>query len=180
MRFGNAWAFWFLLLVPLCVVFYVWAFHNRRRALADFGSPALMEKLTSATSWARQGAKATFVVAGFFFLVMALVQPKFGTRLELLHRRGVDIIVALDTSLSMLAEDIKPNRLKRALFEIETLIERLEGDRVGLLAFAGQSFVLCPLTLDYGDRGRAAVERLFAEAYDHELIPRPVHVEFVA
>ena len=122
MRFGDAQAFWFLLMVPLCILFYIRAFRRRRRALADFGSPALMVKLTSATSWARQAIKAALVVAGLFFLVIALVQPQFGTKLELLRRRGVDIVVALDTSLSMLAEDIKPNRLTRALYEIEALI----------------------------------------------------------
>ena len=165
MRFGDPQAFWLLLLAPVCVVFYIWAFRRRRRALADFGSPALMEKLTSATSRVRQGVKAALTVVGFIFMALALVQPQFGTRLELLHRRGVDIMVALDTSLSMLAEDIKPNRLQRACYEIEAFIDRLEGDRVGLIAFAGRSFVLCPLTLDYG------AAKLFLDTIDTEMIP---------
>ena len=165
MRFGDPQAFWFLLLAPLCLVFYFWAFRRKRRALAAFGNPALMEKLTSATSWVRQGVKAALMVAGFFFLVLALVRPQFGTKLELLHRRGVDIIIALDTSLSMLAEDIKPNRLARARYEIEGLIDRLEGDRVGLVAFAGRSFALCPLTLDYG------AAKLFLDSIDSDIIP---------
>ena len=165
MRFGDAQAFWLLLLAPAVLAFYLWAFRRKRRALADFGHPVLMEKLTSATSWARQGVKAALAVAGVLFLVLALTQPQFGTRLELVHRKGVDILVALDTSLSMLAEDIKPNRLTRARFEIGALIDRLEGDRVGLVAFAGRSFVLCPLTLDYG------VAKLFLDTIDTEIIP---------
>ncbi|MDA0748782.1 MAG: VWA domain-containing protein, partial [bacterium] len=92
-------------------------------------------------------------------------QPQYGTKLELLRRKGIDVIVALDTSLSMLAEDMKPNRLKRSLFEIEAFIDRLEGDRVGLVAFAGKSFTLCPLTLDYG------AAKLFLDTIDTNIIP---------
>ena len=164
MRFGNLDAFWFLVMVPLGIIFYVWAFHRKQRRLGEFGNPKLMEKLTSATSWARQGSKAATIITGIFFLVLALGQPQFGTKLELLHRRGVDIMVALDTSLSMLAEDIKPNRLTRARYEIEGLIDRLEGDRIGLVAFAGKSFVLCPLTLDYG------AAKIFLDTVDTDLI----------
>ncbi len=164
MRFGNLDAFWFLVMVPLGIIFYVWAFHRKQRRLGEFGNPKLMEKLTSATSWARQGSKAAMIITGIFFLVLALGQPQFGTKLELLHRRGVDIMIGLDTSLSMLAEDIKPNRLTRARYEIEGLIDRLEGDRIGLVAFAGKSFVLCPLTLDYG------AAKIFLDTVDTDLI----------
>ena len=165
MRFGNVQAFWFLLSVPAAVLFFVIAFRKKRRALARFGSPELMRKLTAATSWKRQWVKAAMTVGGFFFLVMALAQPRYGMRLELLHRKGVDVIVALDTSLSMLAEDIRPNRLTRALFEIESFIDRLKGDRIGLVAFAGRSFTLCPLTLDYG------AAKLFLDSIDTDIIP---------
>jgi Ca-activated chloride channel family protein len=150
MRFGDLQTFWLLLGVPFFVLFYWWAFRAKRRALSSFGSSELMRKLTSGASRARQGVKAGLMCAGFLFLVLALAQPQFGTELELIHRRGVDLVIVLDTSLSMLAEDILPNRLARARFEIEGLIDRLEGDRVGLVAFAGYSHVLCPLTLDYG------------------------------
>ena len=165
MRFGDSLAFWLLLALPLWVCFYIWAFRKKHRALMAFGSPALMEKLTSATSWVRQGVKAALIVTGFFFLILALVRPQFGTKLELVHRRGVDVVIALDTSLSMLAEDIRPNRLTRARYEIGALIEGLEGDRVGLVAFAGPSFVLCPLTLDYG------AAKLFLDTVDTDIIP---------
>ncbi len=150
MQFGDPQAFYLLLVVPIFALFYGWAFRRKRKALYAFGAPALMNKLASGVSRIRQGIKAALMCVGFAFLVLALVQPQFGTELELIHRRGVDLVIALDTSLSMLAEDIKPNRLARARFEIEGLIDRLEGDRVGLVAFAGYSQVLCPLTLDYG------------------------------
>lgn len=150
MRFGDPQAFYLLLLVPAMALFYAWTFRRKRRALHAFGSPALVEKLSSAVSRARQGIKAGLVVAGFLFVALALVQPQFGTQLEMVHRRGIDLMIALDVSRSMLAEDIRPNRLLRARLEIADLMDGLEGDRVGLMAFAGRSVVLCPLTLDYG------------------------------
>ena len=149
MRFSDPQAFYVLIGVPVFALFYWWAFRRKRKALHAFGTPALMDKLASGVSRVRQGIKAALMCVGVAFLVLALVQPQFGTKLEVIHRKGVDLVIVLDTSLSMLAEDIKPNRLDRARFEIEGLIDRLEGDRLGLVAFAGYSHVLCPLTLDY-------------------------------
>ena len=85
----------------------------------------------------------------YTFLVLALSRPQIGTTLEIMKRSGLDIMVGLDISASMLAEDIKPNRLLKAKHAISSFIDRLEGDRVGLIAFAGDSFVQCPLTIDY-------------------------------
>lgn len=165
MRFGNPDAFWYLLALPALAGLYVWSFRARNEALERFGAPTLVQKLTSATSRPRQVLKAVLMLAFFFFAVLALVEPRFGSRTDTIHRRGVDVLVALDTSLSMLAEDIRPNRLTRARYEIESFIDRLEGDRIGLVAFAGQSFVLCPLTLDYG------AAKLFLDSVDTGLIP---------
>ncbi len=165
MRFGDPVGFWLLLLLPVLFLLYVWSFRKRQLALRQFGSGPMMAKLTSATSWTRQTVKAILLLAAVLFLVLALVQPRFGMRLEMVSRRGVDVIVALDTSMSMMAEDMPPNRLLRARLEIESLIDRLEGDRIGLVAFSGQSFVLCPLTLDYG------AAKLFLDSIDTGLIP---------
>jgi Ca-activated chloride channel family protein len=107
------------------------------------------------------------ISSGLFLLLLALARPQFGTRVETVKREGQDIFVALDVSLSMLAEDIRPNRLEKAKREISQLIDRLAGDRIGLIAFAGEAFVQCPLTLDYG------ASRLFLSAMDPELIPVP-------
>ena len=164
MRFGNPYAFWYLLALPALAGLYVWSFRARNEALERFGAPTLVQKLTSATSRPRQVLKAVLMLAFFFFAVLALVEPRFGSRTDTIHRRGVDVLVALDTSLSMLAEDIRPNRLTRARYEIESFIDRLEGDRIGLVAFAGQSFVLCPLTLDYG------AAKIFLDTVDTDLI----------
>ena len=101
----------------------------------------------------------------FAFLFLALTRPQWGYNWEDIKQEGVDIIIALDVSRSMLAEDIKPNRLERAKRKIADLLNMLKGDRVGLVAFAGTSFVQCPLTLDY------SAARIFLNAIDTDLIP---------
>ena len=100
----------------------------------------------------------------YTFLVLALSRPQIGTTLELVKRSGLDIMIGLDISASMLAEDIKPNRLLKAKHTISSLIDRLEGDRVGLIAFAGDSFVQCPLTIDY------AATKLLLDALDVDTV----------
>jgi Ca-activated chloride channel family protein len=109
--------------------------------------------------------KAALVVLAALFLVLALARPQWGTKLETVRRRGVDVIVAVDTSLSMLAEDVKPNRLAQARAAISSLIQMLQGDRIGLVAFAGTAYVACPLTLDYN------AAEMFVDVLDPDLIP---------
>ncbi|MBI4530836.1 MAG: VWA domain-containing protein, partial [Candidatus Latescibacteria bacterium] len=87
---------------------------------------------------------------GLAFIILSMTRPQLGTILEMTTRRGIDLIFVIDTSVSMLAEDIKPNRLERAKFAVAEMIDALEGDRVGIVGFAGAAFVQCPLTLDYG------------------------------
>ncbi len=109
-----------------------------------------------------------FLIMGFFtFAILTLARPQWGTRLETLRRQGVDIVIALDTSYSMNTEDIAPNRLEKAKSEIRALVGKLQGDRVGLVSFAGTAVVQCPLTLDYG-----AVS-LFLDMANTEVIPEP-------
>ena len=150
MRFGTPLNFWLLALVPLMAGFLVWALVAKRRALRRFAQWSMIEKLTANTSPGRQYVKMFLLLCGLLFLVLALTGPQFGAKLEIARRRGVDVVIALDVSRSMLAEDVKPNRMERAKYQIRTLLDRLEGDRVGLVVFAGQAFVQCPLTLDYG------------------------------
>ena len=150
MRFANPTAFHLLWLIPVLIVFYVVAFRRKKRAIAIFGDLELMRTLTESVSSKKQVWKVVLNVLGVLFLIFALTRPQFGTKLEQIVRSGLDIMVVLDTSLSMLAEDIKPSRLERAKHEMGRLIERLSGDRIGIVAFAGESFVQCPLTMDYG------------------------------
>lgn len=167
MRFGTPGALAALLLVPLVVTFFIWSARRRRRDLARFGNPELLEKLTRTASMRRRNVKALLVNLGLVILVVALARPQWGTKVEDVHRRGLDIVIAMDTSLSMMTDDIKPSRLVRARAAVASILDRLEGDRVGLVAFAGTAFLQCPLTHDYG------AVKLFLDLMEPGIIPVP-------
>lgn len=154
-----------LLLVPaLFLVYWAGAWY-RRRVLTRFGEGELVARLTVSVSRAARRVKAGLVLAAVAFLVLALARPQFGTRVETVRRRGQDIMVAVDLSTSMLAEDVAPNRLDRARLAILRLIRSLDGDRIGLVAFAGDAFVQSPLTVDY------TAAAMFLDAMDPGLMP---------
>lgn len=138
-----------LLAIPLVALFFWFAFRKKRAAELRFISVDLIGRLIPAEYMKRQKMKAVLVTLALVLFVLALAQPMWGYHWREVRRRGLDLIIAVDTSKSMLAEDVKPNRLERAKREIEDLIGILAGDRVGIIAFAGRAFVKCPLTLDY-------------------------------
>jgi Ca-activated chloride channel homolog len=140
---------WLLALVPLAAVFFVWALRRRRAALRRFAEARLLPALTPDLDERRHRWRAAMLVGAVGLLAVTLAGPKWGFHWEKVERRGVDLVVALDTSRSMLAEDVKPSRIERAKLAVEDLLKQLHGDRVGLVAFAGSAFVQCPLTLDY-------------------------------
>lgn len=149
-RFGDGLALWTLVLVPLLATLH-WYASRRGRALLDrFGEHDLVRRLRPAVSVAARRWKASLVVAAVALLAIAVARPQFGTRVETVRRQGQDVIVALDVSRSMYAEDVAPNRLERAKIEVGRIIQRMDGDRIGLVAFAGDAFVQSPLTADYG------------------------------
>ncbi len=153
--------------IPLLVVFFITVFRQKRRAMALFASSDLFQKLSRSVSRKRQIWKVVLSVGVVFLLILSLARPQLGTQLRTVEREGQDMMIALDVSLSMLAEDIKPNRLEKAKHEIGSLIDKLQGDRIGLIAFSGKAFVQCPLTLDYG------AAHMFLDAMEPELIPVP-------
>jgi Ca-activated chloride channel family protein len=108
-----------------------------------------LPRLTSLESRLRQGVRAVIVLIAVLFMILSLAGPRWGEHLQEMTRKGVDIIICMDVSLSMMVEDISPNRLERAKRELQDLINVNQGDRLGLVAFAGQAFLQCPLTLDY-------------------------------
>ncbi len=163
-RFGHPHLLYLLWGVPLLILLYIYAFRQKRKAYQRFSSHHLFQRLTSSVDFGQQKAKAVLMTLSCTFLILALARPQIGTKLELVRRSGLDIMIGLDISASMLAEDIKPNRLLKAKHTISSLIDRLEGDRVGLIAFAGDSFVQCPLTIDY------AAAKLLLDALDVDTI----------
>lgn len=164
-RFGFVTALFGLALIPLVAGLMWRGAAQRRRALARFGDLALVRQLSRSVNPRARAWKAVGLLAVLGLSVVAVARPQFGSRVETVRREGMDIVVALDLSTSMLAEDLAPNRLQRSKLEIQRLIERLDGDRIGLIAFAGQAFVQSPLTSDYG------AARLFLNAMDTDLVP---------
>lgn len=126
-----------------------WALVRKKKLLSRFGDLPLILKVSPYISFARQRTKVVLIVLGLAFVVLGLARLQFGTHLEMMKREGIDLVVAMDLSQSMLATDMKPNRLEKAKQQLRGIIDRLKGDRIGLVAFAGEAFVQCPLTLDY-------------------------------
>jgi Ca-activated chloride channel family protein len=148
MRLAHPHLLWLLLLVPAAVLAYAIAFVARRRSLARLGQPALIGRMSAATSVPRKVARAALLCMVVGLLSFALARPQAGGRARLEKQRGLDLVVALDFSKSMLAKDIYPSRLERAKRELEQLMDKLSGDRVGLVAFAGETLTYPPTT-DY-------------------------------
>ena len=148
MSWADERALWLLLLVPALVGAYWWAAWRRRRATASFGHEATVQSLVVGhAQWWRLG-RAILVTAGIALLIVALAGPQYGSRTRVLRKRGIDVVIALDFSKSMLAQDVHPSRIKRAKAELERLLNDLDGDRVGLVAFAGDAMAF-PMTVDY-------------------------------
>jgi Ca-activated chloride channel family protein len=138
-----------LALIPLLIGAGVWGRWQRGRDLKAFGAPDMVARLFGHLSPTRRTIRNMAWGAGVLLLCLALAGPQYGVKMVEVRRQGVDVIIALDVSRSMLAEDVKPNRLQRAQQELAALIDSLGGDRVGVIAFAGSAQVACPLTTDY-------------------------------
>lgn len=155
-----------LLLAAGAAVVSIRAALKRRDRIHALVGERLEPSLAPGVSVARPVTQASLVCAGLALFALALAQPQCGSRSELTRRRGIDVVVALDASKSMLARDVAPDRLTRATLELQTLLDELKGDRVALVAFAGDAFVQCPLTSDY------EAVRLFLRAVDPADMPQ--------
>ena len=140
--------FWLLLLLPALAIFFWWAMRTRQKLLAQFIEIRLLTQLTVGVSQARQKFRFWILTLAVMFLIVALARPQRGFDLEEVEQSGLAVVVAVDTSKSMLATDIAPNRLQRAKLAALELMQRAATDRIGLIAFAGQAFLSCPLTID--------------------------------
>jgi Ca-activated chloride channel family protein len=147
MRLAHPQLLWLLLAVPAVVLAYVMAFTRRRRLLRALGG-TVIERMAASVSVPRKVLRACLVTVALALIVLALARPQAGGRAKLERQRGLDMVVALDFSKSMLAKDIYPSRLERAKRELERLMDRLAGDRIGLVAFAGETLTYPPTT-DY-------------------------------
>jgi Ca-activated chloride channel family protein len=150
MTLGNDKALWLLFVVPVVLApAYVWCFWRKANMLRVLASSEMLKKINISVSLRRQILKAFLLLAGFTSIVTALTEPKWNPQPERIRRKGRDICMLLDTSRSMLAEDIKPSRLERSKIAILDLLKILQGDRIAIVTFAGNASVKCPLTQDY-------------------------------
>jgi Ca-activated chloride channel family protein len=150
MQWRDPWSLLGLVLVAALAAFLAWAWRRRQRALAAFVEAALQPVVVPDVDPRRRRLRAGLLVSGALLLVVALAGPMWGFRWQQVERRGIDLVIALDTSRSMLADDVKPNRLARAKLGVRDLVAAARGDRLALVAFAGTAFLQCPLTLDTG------------------------------
>lgn len=148
-RFEHEYVLYALLIIPLLVGLYIYLQMLRKKKLEAFGSLSLLNRLTTEDAAAMHHIKFGIFLVGLTCLIFALANPQVGSSLEKGKRKGVDIMICMDISNSMLAEDIQPNRLEASKMALSRFVDKLEGDRIGLVVFAGKSFVQLPITSDY-------------------------------
>ena len=154
-----------LFIIPLLLIAIVIFGNWRKKALESFGDNELVNRLMITFSKKRKNIKNLLFILMLIFLIIGISNPQIGTKIEEVKREGVDLIIAIDLSNSMMAEDIKPNRLDRAKQAISKLIEQLKGDRIGLVVFAGEAYVQLPITTDY------SAANLFLSSINSSIVP---------
>ena len=148
-RFAHIEYFWLLLLVPLLVAVMEWSLAERKRKVARLATSAAFAKLSPESSTKKLRTKFWLLMLALVALIFAAARPQMGSKLSEVEREGVEIMVAVDVSNSMLASDFAPNRLERTKYAVERVIEGLSEDRIGVIVFAGDAYVQLPITADY-------------------------------
>ncbi len=167
MNFGNPELLALLLVAPALAVFILLMRNAAGKALERFGNPELLARAGMAVSVRLRALKASLLLAAVTLMAFSMAAPRWGATREKIERKGVDVVVALDTSFSMLARDVAPSRLRKSKQAITNLIDLMKGDRIGIVAFAGTAFTMCPLTLDY------SAARMFVDVIDTRTVPEP-------
>ncbi|WP_299799023.1 VWA domain-containing protein [uncultured Maribacter sp.] len=142
--------FYLLIIIPVIVVLFLLLLVWKKRTQKKFADTELLKRLTPNRSYNKGGLKLVVFILALALMIIGLVNPKIGTKLETVKREGVDIVFAVDVSKSMLAEDIAPNRLEKAKRLVSEIINQLASDRIGIIAYAGQAYPQLPITTDYG------------------------------
>lgn len=140
---------WMLAVVPVFIGLYIWYTRRKRRQLAEFGDPALVIELMPNASRVRPNVKFSILMVALILLIVAAARPQYGQREQTVKRQGIEAIIALDISNSMLAEDVAPCRLDRAKQMLSKMIDQMVDDKVGLVVFAGEAYTQLPITCDY-------------------------------
>jgi Ca-activated chloride channel family protein len=165
MSLANLWILNFLWFIPLVSVALVVHHRQKKRALERFADPEFLLRLTGKDQRGRRFLKGFLLLISLSLMLFALAGPRWGSHYQEVRQKGVDIMILVDVSPSMLVEDMEPNRLERARREILDLLRVVQGDRLGLVAFSGVAFIQCPLTLDYG------ALQMFLNSLQPDLVP---------
>ena len=164
-RFANIEMLWWLLTIPVFVVVYIITTRRKRRQLVEFGDPELIAQLMPDASKSRPIAKFCILMVALTLLIIATARPQYGQQEKTVKRQGIEVMIALDISNSMLAEDVVPNRLDRAKQMLSKMIDNMVDDKVGLVVFAGEAFTQLPITCDY------VSAKMFLNTISPSLIP---------
>ena len=165
-RFEEPTYLYLLLLLPFLAAFYLYSNYRRRKATRKFGDPVLMAQLMPDVSKYRPDVKFWLVFAAIGLFAVLLARPQFGSKLETVKRQGVEVMIALDISNSMLAQDVQPSRLEKAKRLVAQLVDKMENDKVGMIVFAGDAFTQLPITSDY------ISAKMFLESINPSLISK--------
>lgn len=165
LRLENSYFLYGLILIPFFIILFLLLLRWKRKALKRFGTMSVINRLIPDFSKERTILKFIFLIIAYVFLIIGLANPQIGSKLVKGERKGIDIMIALDVSNSMLAEDIQPNRLEKAKQAISKLIDKLKNDRIGIIVFAGKAYTQLPITSDY------AAAKMFLSTIDPTIVP---------
>ena len=165
-RFENIEFLYLLVLIPVLLLVFIMGRRIRKRSLKRFGDPEILNQLMPFLSVNRPVIKFLFILFALVFIILGMARPQFGSKLEEIKRKGIEIVIALDVSNSMLAEDIHPNRLEKAKQAISRLVEKLADDKIGLIVFAGDAYVQMPVTSDYTS------VKMFLSSINTQIVPK--------
>ena len=164
-RFAQPLFLYLLLIVPFLWGLYLYARYRRRKNLAKFGNPAFLSVLSPDVSRWRPFVKIVLQTLAFIVIVFMLARPQFGSKLETVKKKGIEVMVALDVSNSMMARDINPTRLDKAKMMLSKLVDDLDNDKVGLIVFAGDAYTQLPITTDY------VSAKMFLKSINPQMVP---------
>lgn len=164
-RFAHPELLYLLIVIPLLIVFYVIMVGRKKKAIAEFGNPELLKPFMPLLSYKRGIWKFVMLMMALLFVIAGVAGPQFGSKLQQVKKKGVELMIVLDVSNSMMAQDIKPSRLEKAKMAISRVVEKLSNDKIGLIVFAGDAYVQLPITTDYSSA------KLFLSSIDTDIVP---------
>ncbi len=164
-KFENHIFLYAFAIIPICILIFIWNIYSNKNKLKKLGDISIINQLLPEVSFTKKISKFILFIIGLCFLILGLCNLQTGSKLKDVKREGADIMICLDVSNSMMAQDFSPNRLERAKIAIENMIDKLQGDRLGIIVFAGEAYVQLPITTDYSSA------KLFLEGINNKIVP---------